>query len=114
MEIIIVKEKISQDELKKLAQSGFGDIIKGAVDLKEKILALGGELHFDAQERLIESGSESRDIWGFNIYPDYQNDRRIEFISLINIRPSAGNRSMEIQSPEIKTRITKIVDNLIE
>ncbi len=33
----------------------------------------------------------------------------ISFISLINIRPQIGNRSMEIQIPEIRSMVGEII-----
>lgn len=114
MEIRIVKEKISKAELKKIAENGFGDIIKGTGDIKKEMLALGGELHSDSAGTLIEEGSNMEDIWGFNLYPDFSEGGRVDFVSLLNIKPSLGNRSMEIENPGIKEKLTKIIDKLIE
>ena len=46
-----------------------------------------------ALEELIKDGSSGRHVWGFNIYPE----GRLDFVSLINIRPAQGNRSMELE-----------------
>ena len=113
MEIKIIKEKISTEELKKIAERGFGNMIKAVVDIKEKTLSLGGELHADGMEMLIKNGYKPENLWGVNIYPDKPRDEWIEFTALINIRPSLNNRSMEIQSSEIKEKIKNIVNNLI-
>lgn len=40
-------------------------------------------------------------------------DERIEFDSMINIRPSQGNRSRGVDDPEIRARIVRIVDALV-
>lgn len=114
MIIKIIKEKITKDELKKLAEENFGEMIKAAVDIEKEIIALGGELHADANSLLIEKGSNQENLWGINIYPNKPRDEWLEFSALINIRPLVGNRSMEIQDPEIKEKIKKIVDKLIE
>ena len=37
----------------------------------------------------------------------------IEYTALINIRPSHGNRSMEIQDPAVKERVRKLTSELI-
>lgn len=113
MEIKIVKDKITQDELKKIAQEGFGEIVKAVVDIEKEIMALGGELHSDANELLLENGSKQENLWGINIYPEKPEDGKIEFSALINIRPSIDNRSMEIQNSEIKKKIKQIVNKLL-
>jgi hypothetical protein len=47
MEIKIINNPITKTELKKIAEDGFGDLIKAAVDIKQGIMAVGGELHMD-------------------------------------------------------------------
>jgi len=114
MAIRIIKEKITLDELKEIAKENFGDMVKGVADIKERVLALGGELHADALEALIENGSEPENIWGMNIYPEKPRQSWIEFNSLINIRPTQNNLSMDIQSAEIKKKVGQIIDQLVE
>ena len=114
MDIKIIKEKISEKELRSLTEASYGDMIKGVVDVKQEILALGGELHADAEAALLEEGSSQADLWGFNIYPGKPKDQRIEFSSFINIRPSQGNRSIEIKDPDLKRKIREIIDSLAE
>jgi hypothetical protein len=75
-----------------------------------KILAGGGEMHADCEQVLIEHGSEQEDIWGANWYPDEQ---RIEYEALINIRPSQGNRSMVIQSEELRQKVKVVVISIL-
>lgn len=99
---MIVKNRIKKEEL----QSPF---TKAATDIKKEIVSLGCELHIDCVEELIRNGSEAKDVWGFNIYPD----SRIDFVSLINIRPADNNRSMEIQNPEIRQKIEEVIKQLM-
>lgn len=113
MEIKIIREKITKNELKKIAMHGFGTMIKAVVDIEKETMALGGELHSDANNLLLENSSEQRNLWGINIYPDKPKEKWVEFTALINIRPSLGNRTMEIQDPKIKEKIKEIVDKLI-
>ena len=114
MEIRIIKEKITKEQLKKFAQEGYGSVSKVVVDIEKEIMALGGELHSDAKDLLLEQGSKQENLWGIDIYPDRSKDKWIEFNSLINIRPSVGNRLMEIQDNKIKDKIRQIIDSLIE
>ncbi|MEX0849402.1 MAG: DUF5674 family protein [Candidatus Dependentiae bacterium] len=48
-----------------------------------------------------------------NLFPDhYGTDEFIVFDSMINLRPSAGNRSRNVEDPVIQEKIKKIVANL--
>ncbi len=112
---ILVSDTITEEKVKELAREWFDSIIKGAIDIRREIIALGGEYHIDAQDILIENGSNPEDTWGFNILLDSDKvlAERIEFISLINIRPAEGNRGMEIQDEEIKKKIRTIIEKRI-
>ncbi|SRR6266849_1419131 len=114
MSVHIVAEKISVADVKAAAEESFGTMVKAMVDLEKRIMAMGGELHADANAALIEHGSRPQDLWGINIYPDKSRDERIEFISLLNIRPAVGNRSMEIKDPAVRQRIREIVNELVQ
>ena len=67
-EIKILTEKIDKRELKRLVEQCFKDMVKYVVDIRQKRIAIGGELHADAEQLLLESGSEQKDIWGANYY----------------------------------------------
>lgn len=86
------------------------DFIKVVADLDRKILSLGFELHIDCAEELMKDGSHSKNLWGANIYPQ---ENKIDFVSLINIRPADGNRSMEIQLPDVREKVEKIIRDLL-
>jgi len=113
MKIEIVKKKLAAAQLQNLAKESFGDMVKAVVDIKRGILALGGELHADAETILLRRGSKPENIWGINIYPDKPLKQRIEFIALINIRPSLGQRAMEITDPVIKEKIQEVVNKFL-
>ncbi len=85
-------------------------MVKLAVDINRQVLAFGCEFHIDCAEELVEEGSGAGDIWGANIYPKTKD---IDFVSLINIRPLVGNRSMDIQKPEIQEKVRKIIEALL-
>lgn len=113
MEITIIKDKISREQIRQLAQERFGNMIKAVVDIEQGIMAAGGEWHADAEAVLLQDGSKQENLWGINIYPDNSDESLIAFVSLINIRPRVGNRSMEIQDPVIREKIQGIVTRLI-
>ncbi|MEK7658276.1 MAG: DUF5674 family protein [Patescibacteria group bacterium] len=113
MQVKIIKEKISFNELKNIAGDGYGEMVKAVVDVETGIMAVGGELHADESEELFEHGSKNENLWGVNIYLDRPKNDYLEYNSLINVKPSI-NRSMDIQNLEVKEKIMKIVNNLIE
>ena len=76
-------------------------------------MALGGELHADEEALLLEDGARQADIWGINIYPAESVDAWIEFDSMINVRPSANNRTRGVDDPAVRARIRTVVDALI-
>lgn len=109
----IVDNKISIEELKKLAQNSFGDLVKAVVDIEKKIMAVDGELHSDEEMLLLEDGSEQKNLWGINIYPEIENENWIEFDSMINLRPSQNNRSRGVENLETQKIIIEIVEKLV-
>ena len=110
----IIRERISRSELKKKYTNYFGTVTKAVVDLDRKVIAVDAELHSDLEAILIEDGSKPESLWGVNIYPSETRGQFIEFIALINIRPSQDNYSMEIQDFSIRKRIGEIIFNLID
>ena len=113
MIIRIVDDSISLDELREIAKEYYIDMIKGVADISKEIIAVGGEYHMDANMKILENGSIQSDVWGFNIFLDCPKDERIEFTSLINIRPLAGNRSMEVEDEEIRKKMSDIINRKI-
>jgi len=113
MTIQIVREPITLDELRSLARGQFGDFVKAVVDVRLGVMAIGGELHADEEALLIEQGARQADLWGINLYPDRVGMDRIEFDSMINVRPSQGNRSRSVEDPALRQQIVNVVTRLI-
>ncbi len=113
MDIRIVKDTISVDELKKVAREFYRSMIKGAVDIEKEIAAFGGEYHIDAGNKLAELGSSAENIWGFNIRFDKPRDSWIEYTAMINIKPALANKSMVITDETVRARVKKILDEKI-
>lgn len=113
-DIIIIKQVITRNELKKIAEKRFGDMVKGVVDIETKTMALGGDLHADEESLLLEQGSKQENLWGINLYPDKHPTDWIEFDSMINIRPRQNNRSRTVEDKQIQEKIVEIVNNLIK
>jgi len=110
--IVIIDRRIESGELTRLVNLYFGDMVKYVVDIEKGIAAVGGELHADAEQLLLETGSRQTDLWGANYYPGKGADC-IEYTALINIRPAQGNRGMLIQDRQIRDRVREITSALI-
>jgi hypothetical protein len=113
MAIQIVREPITLAHLRAVAGEQFGDMVKAVVDVERGIMAIGGELHADEEAALLDQGSRQADVWGINLYPDATDAERVEFDSMINVRPGQGNRSRSVESPERQDQIRAIVRQLV-
>jgi len=107
MKIII--DLLSLEELKAMAAATFGNLVKAVVDVDREIIAVDAELHADLEALLLDNGSKQKSLWGINLYSEIQGDGFIEFDSMINMRPSQGNRSRSIENEEMRKKIIAIV-----
>jgi len=110
MKIHIVRNHPTPDQVREM-QEELVTYIKLAVDVRRNVLAGGGEYHADCEEVLLEDGSRQEDIWGADWYP---GSKTAEFVALINIRPRQNNRGMEIEDPELRTKVETIIRRLLE
>lgn len=108
-----VEKQISIAELKEMSAKMFGNLVKAVVDLENEILVVDAELHSDEEAYLLQLGSKQEHLWGINIYPELQDDERIEFDSMINLRPSQGNNSRGVEDEAIQKKILDIVNSKI-
>jgi len=111
--IVVVDRRIDPVELRRIVALYFGDMVKIVIDVRRRVAALGGELHADAEQVLLAQGSAQSDLWGANYFPGRGPDRCLEYTALINIRPSQGNRSMEIQDADTRRAVREITLALI-
>lgn len=114
MEIIIIRTSVTKADLNAMAERQFGDMVKAVVDIEQGIMAIGGELHSDEEAALIEAGSLQKNLWGINLYPGRPVSEWIEFDSMINVRPSGGNRSRYVERAEIREAIKGVVTRLVQ
>ncbi|MFY9821946.1 MAG: DUF5674 family protein [Thermoanaerobaculia bacterium] len=112
-EILIVDSRIEPAELARLVLLHFEDMVKYVVDVERRVAAVGGGLHADAEQLLLQSGSRQADLWGANYYPGRGPEECIEYTSLINIRPAQGNRGMLLADPGLRARVREITFALI-
>ena len=114
MALRIVRTAVTRADLAALAAGQFGDIVKAVVDVGRRVMAIGGELHSDEEAALLEDGSRQADLWGVNLYPAEAGEGWIEFDSVINIRPSQGNRSRGVEDAGLQRSVRDIVTALVE
>jgi hypothetical protein len=112
-DIHIITERITTELLERLVRESFGIMVKYVVDVEQGAIAIGGELHADAEGALLESGSNSKNLWGANYYPGRGREECIEYTAMINIRPARGNVGMEVKDPAIRERIRLLTFALI-
>lgn len=110
-EIEILNKPIHLSVIRKIADEQFaGELVKAVVDIERGMVAIGGAMHADEEALLLQQGSIQQNLWGINIRP---NDKDIvEFDSMINLRPSQGNRSRSVEDEAIQQRIREIVSRL--
>ena len=89
-------DPITMDELRSLAAGRFGDMVKAVVDLKRGVMLLDADMHADQEAELLSEGAAQR-----------------EFDSMINLRPSSGNRSRGVDDPTTRNVITDLVARLV-
>jgi hypothetical protein len=109
--ILIIRQAASPAQLAQMSEAFGSDFIKLAVDVEREVLAGGGELHADCEAALIEDGSQQSQVWGADWYPP---DRTVGFESLINVRPTQQNFTLELQAPELRAKVETIVRRLLE
>lgn len=105
----IITDVLEMAQLKQMATAGFGDMVKAVVDISKECIAIDAELHADLEALLLENGSNQKDLWGINLYPDLEAKDFLEYDSMINIRPSQNNRSRGVDDAEIRKKIASAV-----
>ena len=102
--IHLLKQPATSAQIEEMMQE-YKSMIKIVVDIRRRVLSGGGEMHADCESILLEDGSEQDDLWGANWYP---SEERIDFESLINIRPRLGNRGILIHDENIRKQVESV------
>jgi hypothetical protein len=56
----LVRTAIRLQVLQRLSENQFGELVKAVVDIGQRIMVIGGELHADEESFLIDVGSRHR------------------------------------------------------
>jgi len=103
-------DRISVSELQAMSEKMSEPLVKGVVDINDRLLVVDAEMHVDQEQFLLEKGAKQSDLWGINLWPgQYGTDGFVEFDSMINIRPWQNNRSRSVEDHALRARITAIV-----
>lgn len=111
--IRIFHECVSPEQIQSYLGKPFPDMVKFVVDIQRGVIALGGELHADAESILLKEGSHQENLWGGNFFPGREPAAKIAYEAMINIRPSHGNRTMEIKDAGIREKMREILRRLL-
>jgi len=110
----LISEKISVKELEKMSEKTFGRLVKAVVDIEKNIMVVDADLHSDQEHFLLEEGSNQKELWGINLHPDkFGSDDFVEFDSMINLRPSWGNKTRGVDNPEDQKMIRALVKKMV-
>jgi hypothetical protein len=102
--ILLLRSRATPEQLEQmLFEHKF--YIKTAVDIERRVLAGGGDLHYDCEQTLLGDDSKQENIWAVSFMP---LTGRINFESMVNLRPRQ-NRSMELLDPIIRERVAQII-----
>ena len=113
MRRVTESDPISIEELRRLVPGRFRDMIKGVVDLRRRLLVFDADMHADQEASLLADGSDQRDLWGINLYPQLDGADWLEFDSMINLRPSFGNRSRGVDDAATREAIAALIAGLV-
>ena len=114
MRRVTESEPVTLDELGKMLGVRFTDMVKGVIDLRRGVLLLDADMHSDQEAALLAEGSAQADLWGINLYPKLPEADWLEFDSMINLRPSFGNRSRGVDDSSTQEAIATLVRRLVK
>ena len=107
---MLLVSRISVSELHAMSEKMSEPLVKGVVDINQRLLVVDAEMHVDQEQLLLESGSIQADLWGINLWPgQFGTDDFVEFDSMSNIRPWQNNRSRSVMDHDLRERIKDVV-----
>lgn len=111
---MILKERLSLEEIKAMEPSYFEDMVKIVIDAKRGLVAVNMEMHSDLGIELYDDGSNEDDLFGANIMYD---DHSIEWSSTLNVKQNRkiqnGTFGRVITDKDTIDRLTDIVNRWI-
>lgn len=95
MIVILSKNQPLTSEAFEQARVDYKNFVKITIDIKNEVVALGGEYHADAEKILLEQGSQQENVWGGGV--DLLTNTFV-VNAMINLRPGR-NDSTDILDP---------------
>lgn len=109
MGLVVIKEKLQAQDFQ-TAREEYEFYIKITVDLRQKIVVIGGEYHADAEEILVGNYSSKRqDIWGGGLN---LKTKIFETNAVINLR-QPDNPSMEILNLQVREKFLVLCNQML-
>lgn len=102
--IITKSEPFTKGEITKIREA-YDTYVKTVIDIEKKVCSAGANMHYESEKILLSQGSAQKDLWGGGLEVE---EKLIDFNSFINIRPSQGNTSNEIQDKSIQEQYEKL------
>lgn len=110
----IIAGQLTLEQVRAMAESSFGDLVKAVVDIRRGLLAIDAGMHSDLEALLLDAGSQQSDLWGINLYPDdFGAAGFLEFDSMINLRPAQGNRTRSVEDPAARAAIEALIARVV-
>ena len=111
MGVVIIDNKITRENVA-IAREEYSSYIKITADIVQKIIAVGGQFHADAEEVLTSKyGSVSKNIWGGG-YSIKRKD--FETNALLNIKPGINESSEILDSNKRNDFLNLVKEKLSE
>ena len=103
--IILLKNKATKKEIYE-AGKNLDQYIKFVVDIETGVLTIGGDRHYQGEELLLKNGSKQENLWGggYDLI-----SKKVDYDSIINIRPRDNNPDRIVLDMEIREEINKIL-----
>jgi putative aminopeptidase FrvX len=95
--MLTVTDAITVAELTRLAEARFGGLVKAVVDVRRGLMVVDADMHADEEAALLDVGT-----------PDF-----VEFDSMINIRPSQGNRTRSVDDQAARAAVEAVIARLV-
>lgn len=110
----VISDRITITELQIMSEKMFERLVKAVIDIEREIMTVDAALHADQESHMLEMGSKQTHLWGINLHPSkFGTEHFVEFDSMINMRPSWGNRTRSVDDPKIQEKIKMIVNKLV-
>jgi len=108
--VLVLNRRITPNEFEESMEI-YNDYIKTVIDVKNNILAVGGEFNIDCEEALIKQGSKLANLYGGGYRV---STKEVEYMAMSNYKPDLNKTTYEIMDPEIRNKLFKLTKEFLE